>query len=602
MENRIPRTRCIHMVFVVFLSLLVTYVEGVLNIKPGSLEGTEYDANRGLSDKQLGILRWIANISEVPSDGSPMTWDHFNIDPSHQLDMDSLRYSLAFLAYATSGMTYEHTPAYREVASSVLNHLFQRMVQPIVWSYWSQNSLCGKPWKSFCAKHKTSMCTINNMGYMRGADCPDPVKEANIMYSAHLSQMGLLFELHSHDTTLSTHGWDFVKLDPATKNHTSSFRYNLPGLMEVLEGQSNMSKVGGGITCEPGSVFPSCNNHVYISFRLSDAMHGTHFGGRGDEWYDYMLNHTYNHSIFPFERDSNKRVGVFGRRRKEASNDPLFKIISIPPLAADLHDPGGIPFQGCAAHDGWVLSWLSSWAPSSGTSDIKKAWMNVVADNIISGDLEAVGNDIATGAYLNDTCTGQSNWITSMLASSWVPLVGRQLTDGTPCALCDSVYRHFEDKYATLGDSVGDGLAQDMYFYNTTGYEQLLATANLALSMAVGNTTLERLYSQVAVDDYDLNKPHLAHVPWPEVMVRRAHYVEGTKELKFTVLGSRQTVNNAVLVCEGYDTLFESDKSITVLKNGVIYTNWTTSTQRGRQQLFIRSDISNDAMFDVAFQ
>ena len=375
--------------------------------------------------------------------------------------------------------------------------------------------------------------------------------------------------------------------------------------MEVLEGQSNMSRVGGGITCEPGSVFPSCNNHVYISFRLCDAMHGTQLGARGGEWYGYMLNHTYNHSIFSPFRDSNEsgsdrsRLGVFGRRRKEASNDPLFKIISIPPLAADLHDPGGISFQGCAAHDGWVLSYLSSWAPSSGTSDIKKAWMNVVADNIISDDL---GNGTTAGAYLNDTCTGQNNWITSMLASSWVPLVGRQLTHGAPCALCDSVYRHFEDKYATLGDSVGDGLAHDMYFYNTTGYEQLLATANLVLSMAVGNTTLERLYSQAAVDDYDLNKPHLAHVPWPGVMVRRAHYVNSTKELTFTVLASRQTVNDAVLVCEGYDAMLASNESIKVVKNGITYTNWTTAKQRGRQQLSIRTDIANDTFFAVMFQ
>jgi hypothetical protein len=49
-----------------------------------------------------------------------MTWEGLNVDPLRQLDMDSLRYSLAFLAYATSGLTYQHTPAYREATLPLL--------------------------------------------------------------------------------------------------------------------------------------------------------------------------------------------------------------------------------------------------------------------------------------------------------------------------------------------------------------------------------------------------------------------------------------------------------------------------------------------------
>ena len=56
---------------------------------------------------------------QVPKNGSNMTWDGFNVDPMRQLDMDSLRYSLAFIGYATSGLTYQHTPAYREARPSL---------------------------------------------------------------------------------------------------------------------------------------------------------------------------------------------------------------------------------------------------------------------------------------------------------------------------------------------------------------------------------------------------------------------------------------------------------------------------------------------------
>lgn len=227
--------------------------------------------------------------------------------------------------------------------------------------------------------------------------------------------------------------------------------------------------------------------------------------------------------------------------------------------------------------------------------------MHVVQNNLVEDDFHPSPNVTLKGAYLNDTCTGQNNWITSILASSWVPLVGRQLTGGGSCDTCDTVYQYFESKYATLGDSVGDGAANDMFFYNTTGTEQLLATANLALSMAVGNATLERLYSSTAISDYDPEKPYLAHVPWPFVMVRRAHYLEARRELNFTVLASRKAVHGAVLVCGGYETLITSDDHIEVLRDGVAYSNWTTGEQNGQQQLSIQADLDNDTVFQIRF-
>ena len=116
-----------------------------LNMQPGSLDGTDYDAARGLSDKQLGMLRWIAHMAKVPrskrlppsyilvvqapdnaSNSSDISWEGFNVDVGNQAGMDGVRYALAFLAYAVAGMTHEHAPAYREVACNIMLHMVWR--------------------------------------------------------------------------------------------------------------------------------------------------------------------------------------------------------------------------------------------------------------------------------------------------------------------------------------------------------------------------------------------------------------------------------------------------------------------------------------------
>jgi len=596
--------------------LLICFGNSALDVVPG-LAGTEYDFQRGLSDKQLAMLRWMAHMAEVPKNGSNMTWDGFNVDPMRQLDMDSLRYSLAFIGYATSGMTYQHTPAYREVASSVLHDLFQRMVHPYTWQYWSQAALCGMPWKKFCAKHKTSMCTVDNVMYHHGADCPDPVREANIMYSGHLAQIALLYQLHSHDASLSTSGWRFQ----GGKPHVD-LNYTLPALMAVLGEQSNASRVGGGITCEPGSIYPSCNNHIYISFRLHDALQGTSLGRRAGEWYGYMVNRTYNISHIFLRRSSDAKrprsqvqrtagdSTIEWRRRKKhnASNDPLFRIISVPPLARYIHDRNGIPFEGCASHDGWVLSWLNAWSPSNQTTSMMQAWIDVVQANLHLDAYDPRSQNI-TGGWLNDTCKGQDNHLTSLLASSWVPLVANQLVapDNTLHAspgaeqLSASIYTHFEKHYATLGDSVGDGRARDMFWYRTNTTVEVLATANLALSMALAapNQTMAHLFGPEVVKEYNPDTPVLSHVAWPAVMVRRARYLPASLELSFTVLPSRDPVQSTTLICEGYDALLP--RKIRVWRNGSVYSHWSNVMVNGKRQLQIQTDVRGDTMFRVTW-
>ena len=49
--------------------LLICFGNSALDVVPG-LAGTEYDFQRGLSDKQLAMLRWMAHMAEVSACGS----------------------------------------------------------------------------------------------------------------------------------------------------------------------------------------------------------------------------------------------------------------------------------------------------------------------------------------------------------------------------------------------------------------------------------------------------------------------------------------------------------------------------------------------------
>eukprot|EP00966_Prymnesium_polylepis_P268043 6192292-Prymnesium_polylepis.2 len=86
-----------------------------------------------------------------------------------------------------------------------------RRLQPRVWSYWDTPGVCGQPWSAECSLFNMSMARVQagSYGWQQSAhDTPadDPVSTNNIMYSAHVASIGLLYEALSGDATLSTDG------------------------------------------------------------------------------------------------------------------------------------------------------------------------------------------------------------------------------------------------------------------------------------------------------------------------------------------------------------------------------------------------------------
>eukprot|EP00518_Triparma_eleuthera_P023114 CAMPEP_0197564768 /NCGR_PEP_ID=MMETSP1320-20131121/30949_1 /TAXON_ID=91990 /ORGANISM="Bolidomonas sp., Strain RCC2347" /LENGTH=174 /DNA_ID=CAMNT_0043126701 /DNA_START=63 /DNA_END=584 /DNA_ORIENTATION=- len=149
-----------------------------LQFTPGSLDGTRLSPD-GLTDKQLAIFSWLETLVHQAEGGEwpeiYMTNQTGNLPT--QRGMPSLRYSLAFTAYAVAARTLQHTPSHTAPTFDLLSSVFKLMTNEDVWQYWGQKGDCAPFFlTTYCEDHNISMCDLNEMWY--GADatrCGDPV-------------------------------------------------------------------------------------------------------------------------------------------------------------------------------------------------------------------------------------------------------------------------------------------------------------------------------------------------------------------------------------------------------------------------------------------
>lgn len=267
-----------------------------LDVAEKDIAGTEYAD--GLTDKQLAVQRWFAELTYLNHDGDGWTGWYTG---SNQLGLDSIRYSLAFLGYA-AGTLGARTPAYTELTGFILDDVFQRMIQKRVWEF------INKYWHD-------------------DPHFPDPVAYENIMYSGHVAQLLALYETFTGDMKYSDTGWDFV-WDENTIMH-----YNGTKLMQVLYDQVDQD-ARGGIPCEPNTIFVICNDHPHNAFRLYDAIHGTAYAALDQKWQDWMEEH----AVLPRHKGKDYLKISFMRDREMWTTS-----------------------FGTPGSDGWALAWMFPW-------------------------------------------------------------------------------------------------------------------------------------------------------------------------------------------------------------------------------------------------
>jgi hypothetical protein len=210
-----------------------------------------------LDDQQVGHLRHIDNLSRQPTN----QWNHMSGLFPMQEDYGAYRYQLAYMAYAAALAHVHHLPAAPCVFKDTIERLIGKMLLPEVWLYWRNSSTGKSPFTM--SLPPTSMRT-------------DPVAEDNIMYSAYLQTMTLLYTTLFGDRKYEAQDSLKFKFAPILwgNDQHAVYSYDQRTLNERI--YWNMVENGYlGVACEPYCVFQICNQVPILGFRLHDRLYGT---------------------------------------------------------------------------------------------------------------------------------------------------------------------------------------------------------------------------------------------------------------------------------------------------------------------------------------
>jgi hypothetical protein len=126
-----------------------------------------------LDDDQLGHLRHFGNISRLPDND----WSGMLQRAPFQDDGATVRYQLAYSAFALALTHLHRLPAAPGLFKPVLERLIDKMLLPTVWTYWRDVSRGGGALNPYIDREAEW----------------DPVGRENIMYSGYVQSMVALY-------------------------------------------------------------------------------------------------------------------------------------------------------------------------------------------------------------------------------------------------------------------------------------------------------------------------------------------------------------------------------------------------------------------------
>ncbi|MDP9901085.1 linalool dehydratase/isomerase domain-containing protein [Variovorax ginsengisoli] len=209
-----------------------------------------------LTDRQVGHLRHFANLSrQLPND-----WSLMQGRGTGQDDFGGYRFQLAYMAYAMALAHRHRLPAAPGVFKPVFERLIEKMLLPEVWMYWARVSQGGSVFNMHLSdKLKEEW---------------DPVGRDNIMYSAYVQSMALLYNYLFDDERYAAPGaltfsyWSFF-----WGGKERRFEHDQNSLNDTVYWQ--MVESGYlGVACEPNCVFQICNQPAILGFRMHDLVNG----------------------------------------------------------------------------------------------------------------------------------------------------------------------------------------------------------------------------------------------------------------------------------------------------------------------------------------
>ena len=440
-----------------------------------------------LDDEQTGAIRRISNLSmRLKGDWSGM----MGFDTVGGEDFGAFRFQLAYMTYAL-GLAHVHRlPAAPGVFKKSFERLIAKMLLPDVWLYWSNASTGGGPMNKM-------------MGDMERQW--DPVAKDNIMYSAYLQSMALMYHYLFRDDRYAQPGGLTMRLETRFWNEGGfTFPYDEKSLNTHIFWQ--MAEEGFmGVACEPGCIFQICNQPTLIGFRMHDLVYGTDMAEQASKGYLAAWN----------------EFGMFDERGDFTTLMLRFNRSPFTIDSANMHF--------------WLMALLHSWQPEVVESQYPRY----------------------RDRYVLDGPAG-TKWIEPRLA----PFEAPDATHNTfnmawaACAASEVGDDATRDGLLAYADRFFHPTWEDGGFYYKRHDENFDADGNfIAMDVASGNAMfnyarlnvkdgLKKLYDG-PLDDAHFIQPALVDLP-DDVDVRRAVYDKKRKALVIT-LGSLATPRPIVL-------------------------------------------------------
>jgi hypothetical protein len=208
-----------------------------------------------LDDKQAGHIRRIQkHATQLPDD-----WSGMMGRSSLQEDFGALRFQLAYMAYALALAHVHRLPAAPAVFRKPYDRLLQKMLSPDVWTYWHYVSTGNGPLNKSLGELPAQW---------------NPVETDNIMFSAYVQSMALLYHYLFDDPKYAAEGALTFHLQPLFWGAGGQrFAYDERKLNEHLY-WTMVQKGYLGIACEPNCVFQICNQVPILGFRMHDLVYG----------------------------------------------------------------------------------------------------------------------------------------------------------------------------------------------------------------------------------------------------------------------------------------------------------------------------------------
>jgi len=209
-----------------------------------------------LDEKQVGSIRHIKNLSNLPKND----WSFMMPYLPMQEDHGAYRYQLGYMAFALALGHRHRLPAAPALFKRTFENLIEKMVHPEVWLYWRDTSRA-KGHNALDAPELPSEV--------------DPIRRDNIMYSAYIQVMTLMYHALFNDdkyTKKDSIEFTFAPIMCLYDQHVT-YGYDENKINNAV--YWNMVQSGYlGVACEPYCVFQICNQVPILGFRLHDWLNG----------------------------------------------------------------------------------------------------------------------------------------------------------------------------------------------------------------------------------------------------------------------------------------------------------------------------------------